>query len=120
MHTTFYLARDEYDVLAALPGRDLRKTRHRVAVGNGAMSVDEFHDALEGLVMAEVDLAGSDAPDARFEPPANFLVEVSADERFTGGRLAGTDRAGLRALLEARSVQPPEPLGPQQSAAEPG
>jgi hypothetical protein len=101
MHTSFYLSEDEYEVLTALPGDELRKTRRRVVAECGtAMSVDEFHDVLEGLVTAEVDLAAPDLPRVTFRPPDYCLAEVSADERFTGGRLAATDRATLLGLLE--------------------
>jgi hypothetical protein len=58
--------------------------------------------------MAEVDLAAPSAPKGQFVPPGAGFAEVSADERFTGGRLAGTDRATLAALLGALGVQAPE------------
>ncbi len=109
MHTSFYLSDHEYEVLAALPGHELRKTRRRVVAGSGTpMSVDEFHGALERLVTAEVDLATSDVPEGAFRPPDYCLAEVTADERFTGGQLAVTDRATLLGLLEVVRRPPPE------------
>lgn len=36
-------------------------------------------------------------------PPVPWLADVTQDERYTGGRLAGTNEAALRHLL-----QPPE------------
>ena len=101
LHTSFYLSPGEYEVLAALPGDELRKTRRRVVAECGSpMSVDEFHDALEGLVTAEVDLGAPDLLDATFRVPGYCVAEVTDDERFTGGRLAATDRATLQQLLE--------------------
>jgi hypothetical protein len=107
MHTTCYLSRAEYDVLAALPAHELRKTRRRASAGR-ALSVDEFHDELEGLVLAEVDLELSEPADGPFRPPDYCLAEVTADERFTGGQLAVTDRATLLGLLEVVRRPPPE------------
>ena len=50
---------------------------------------------------AEVDLAAPDTPDVTFRPPDYCLAEVSADERFTGGRLAATNRATLLGFLDS-------------------
>jgi CYTH domain-containing protein len=107
MHTSFYLSHEEYDLLAALPAHELRKTRFRVDRPDGAMSVDAFHGVLEGLVLAEVDLALPGAPEGSFEPPAFCVTEVSDDERFTGGRLAGADAAAARLLVELGRRPPP-------------
>ena len=91
MHTTMYLERDEYELLAALGAHVLRKTRHQLEHGGVVMSVDVFHDELEGLVLAEIDF-GDDAVAANeFTPPPFCVAEVTTDERFTGGRLARAD-----------------------------
>ena len=108
MHTTIYLSRDEYEVLAVLPHHLLRKTRHSLALAETTLSVDAFHDALEGLVLAEVDLGDPSAQTPRFEPPTSCIVEVSGDERFTGGQLAVSDRATIvRTLAEVSGLRLP-------------
>jgi CYTH domain-containing protein len=103
MHTTLYLSRSEYEVLAVLPCRRLRKTRRHVALADGPLSVDAFHDGLVGLILAEVDLGDQGEPGRMFDPPRYCVAEVSSDERFTGGRLAATDRAAMVEVLEAVS-----------------
>jgi CYTH domain-containing protein len=103
MHTTMYLSPEEYDVFAALPHNELRKTRRAIAIPGRTMSVDAFHGALEGLVLAEVDLGNDEASLTEFQPPSYCIIEVSRDERFTGGQLALSDRAKIAATLEAVS-----------------
>lgn len=103
MHTTMYLTHEEYDGFAALPHNQLRKTRRAIAVAGRTMSVDTFHDALEGLILAEVDLGSDDGRVPEFQPPGYCVSEVSRDERFTGGQLAIADRATIAAALEAVS-----------------
>ena len=93
MHTSFYLSHDEYDVLAALPAHELRKTRFRVECPDGAMSVDAFHGVLEGLVLAEVDLALPGAP-VRVLRAARLLPHRSEPRRAVHGRPAGERRRG--------------------------
>jgi CYTH domain-containing protein len=97
-HTTLYLDAGEYDVLAALPADTVTKTRHHVPLDGGhVLAVDRFHAALDGLVLAELDL-GAD----RVLPPTlphGLGPDVTHDERFSGATLARTDGETLHALL---------------------
>jgi CYTH domain-containing protein len=80
-HTTMYLSGSEYDLLSALPGDRLTKTRWSWDVGGRTWSVDE----VAGVVLAEIELVGDgDAVDA---PPA-AVADVSHDERYSGAALA--------------------------------
>jgi CYTH domain-containing protein len=92
--TNTYLSQIEYELLAQLPGDVLRKTRHSVP----PLGVDTFGPPLDGLVLAEAEFATDDELSA-FAPPDHMVSEVTADERFTGGRLARTTRDELRAWL---------------------
>ncbi len=85
LHTSLYLDEAEWAVLAALPGRELAKTRWLLDVGEWLAAVDLFDD---GLVLLEIDFGSEDALRS-FVPPSWFGDEVTADEAFTGGRLAG-------------------------------
>ena len=99
LHTTMYLSTAEYDTLAALPADPLTKRRSWLGLAAGPrMAIDVFEGELRGLILAEVELWDEAAATA-FEPPAWVAAEVTRDERFTGGRLARTDRAGLHAAL---------------------
>jgi CYTH domain-containing protein len=93
-HTSLYLDEAEFALLAALPAATLAKRRYTVAPG----SVDEFLGDLEGLVLLEGD---------RPVDVGARGVEVTDDERFRGGALAGLDPAAARALVaEARRMLP--------------
>jgi len=83
-------------VFAALPARELRKTRHPVQEGGRTYGVDVFDGALTGLVLAEVEFETSDEMDEGWHLPAWIRRDVSDDVRFTGGALAGLaeDEAG--------------------------
>lgn len=69
-HTSMYLSSAEFELLAQLPAND------------------EFRGSLTGLVIAEFDSRALDAPSV---PLLEYLsVEVTDDERFSGGALAAT------------------------------
>jgi CYTH domain-containing protein len=92
--TTAYLNADEYELLAVLPAAALTKTRYSLP----PMGVDVFEGELEGLVLMEAEF-GSDDEILTFVPPTSCGAEVTADPRFTGGRLAVATRADLEAWL---------------------
>lgn len=92
--TSLYLSAPEYDLLRRLPAERLDKVRRSVA----PLGVDEFFDRHRGLVLAEAEF-DSDEEMAAFRRPEWVMVEVTEDERFTGGRLARTSRAELIHLL---------------------
>jgi hypothetical protein len=99
--TNLYLSRAEYDLLLALPGADLGKTR----LSYPPYVVDIFGPPRRGLVLAEVEL-GTDDELAACPPPPGSVAEVTADDRFTGGRLAVTPRAELLSWLAEYGVSP--------------
>ena len=85
--TSIYLSPEEFALLAGLPGKRLRKTRHRLALEGGAtMSVDRFEGPLEGLILAEKEFETAEAL-AAFPMPDFAIREVTDDPRYTGGAL---------------------------------
>ena len=88
--TNIYLSVEEYEFLSRLGGHLLRKRRHRVP----PFGVDVFLPPLEGLFLAEAEF-DSDEAMADCTLPAGAVAEVTGDIRFTGGRLALTDRTAL-------------------------
>jgi CYTH domain-containing protein len=97
-HSSLYLDESEYEILSSLPGRALTKTRWSIDVGDRLGAVDAFEGALAGLLMLEVEL-GDDQDFQGFQPPEWVGEEVTYDERFTGGALAGLTSAELNAAL---------------------
>ena len=87
MHTSLYLDRDEFELLAALPGQDLVKVRWAIDLYGEDGLVDVFEGDLLGLVMLEVDLKSANRL-AGFSPPDWAGPEVTHDEAFNGGVLS--------------------------------
>ncbi len=73
-------------LLAAVdPGSRIEKVRYRVEDRARAWDVDVFAGALDGLILAEAELARADEPVAL---PPWIGEEVTADERYRNSRLA--------------------------------
>lgn len=83
---TAYLSADEYRTLSSLPALLLEKTRFRVAVGADEFSVDSFGGALEGLMLAEIEMEDDVALRSLPDPPW-AVRDVSDDPRYQGGHL---------------------------------
>ena len=85
--TSIYLSDEEFRLLSVLPGRRLRKVRHRLAsIDAVVLSVDTFEGPLAGLVLAEAEFE-SEAAMMAFPSPDFAVGEVTDDWRYTGGRL---------------------------------
>ncbi|MDI1283295.1 MAG: hypothetical protein PSV46_02765 [Reyranella sp.] len=86
--TSIYLPEHEFAVLAAaLPGRRIRKIRHRLKAPPGVvLSADEFQGELAGLRMVEAEF-DTEARMAAFTMPDFAIREVTDDPRFGGGHL---------------------------------
>ncbi len=85
--TSVYLADAEFALLRGLPGRVLKKTRHRLESAAGVtMSIDRFEGPLEGLILAEAEFETAEAL-AAFPMPDFAVREVTGDPRYRGGTL---------------------------------
>ena len=86
--TSIYLPENEFAILAAvLPGRRIRKIRHRLKAPPGVvLSADEFQGELLGLRMVEAEF-DTDERMAGFAMPDFAIREVTDDPRFGGGYL---------------------------------
>lgn len=83
--TNIYLSAEEHHRLAGLPGATLHKTRHLVEVGASTFAVDRFEGSLDGLWLAEAEVATRD--DA-LDLPDWIGTEVTGDDRYAGASLA--------------------------------
>jgi adenylate cyclase len=77
-------------------GRRIVKTRYLVEHDASTIEVDDYHDALAGLMTAEVEFPSEAASDA-FDPPPWLGREVTGDPRYANQTLA---TQGLPAELE--------------------
>lgn len=92
--TTFYLVREEFEVLSSLPAKTLSKIRHSVP----PFGIDVFEGMLRGLILAEAEFQ-SDEEAASLAVPSFTAGEVTTDPRFTGGSLAVAKRDDLQRWL---------------------
>lgn len=102
LHTTTYLDDAEWAVLSTCGGRELVKRRHQWplsgarAPGPGLVAnIDVFENARAGLVLAEIDLGDRPVPQD-LQPVLersglSVTAEVTDDEAYTGGALAGAE-----------------------------
>jgi CYTH domain-containing protein len=81
--TNFYLDDGEWALLAALPARTLRKTRHLVHRDGLRVAVDEHED---GTLVAEID--DREQPARSVPEWLDVVADVSDDEAWTGAGLA--------------------------------
>lgn len=93
--TNIYLTVAEHEMLAALPAASLTKRRHRWAVDGHDLVVDELLGRWSGLVLAELE---HDAEAAR--PVVADAVDVTGDDRFSGGALAAASDDEVVAVLD--------------------
>jgi CYTH domain-containing protein len=88
------LSPSEYELLDALPGDRLRKTRYYHLDRGRVFSIDVFEGELDGLILCETEAEGLEEL-MSIEPPPYTGREVTADPFFTGGNLCRTSRADL-------------------------
>jgi CYTH domain-containing protein len=98
--TNMYLTEREFKLFRQLNGEELSKIRWRWAVRGIGFSVDEFGGHLQGLVLAEIELALDQAG-----PPVPPLAvaDVTEDDRFSGGRLASMNTREAKEFMASVS-----------------
>ena len=98
-----YLTPREHAIMAALPGRPLRKRRYGIAWSGVNFGVDVFEGGLAGLILCEAEADTLDAVRC-IEFPPWATREVTADFFFSGGNLAQVTAEALgKRLLELHS-----------------
>ncbi len=101
-HTTLYLSQNEFELFDGLKTRLLEKRRSIFNLGDCQFALDEFEGELAGLFLVEVDLGSSGGEHPAL--PFKQLIEVTLDERFSGGKLATTSSLDLQSLLREYGV----------------
>lgn len=102
-HTSMYINSEEFELLASLPTKRVEKTRSLSPIGQSTLAVDVFGGELRGLVMAEIDTGVSLLmPDSL---PIDISLDVTNDERFTGGELARMTATQLQDLFREYGVK---------------
>jgi CYTH domain-containing protein len=105
--TNIYLSEAEFQLLGQLDGAVLSKTRWQWSVAKRVFSVDQFGGALEGIVLAEIELPLDAEPAA---PPPLMVADVTEDDRFSGSRLAVLTRSEATDLVRIVATLPGQPI----------
>jgi CYTH domain-containing protein len=84
--TNMYLTETEYNLLAALEAKVLKKKRYPYSLPNFSLSIDVFEGRHQGLFLAEMELENK-AEGSEFVLPSFILKDVTQDRFFTGGNL---------------------------------
>jgi CYTH domain-containing protein len=88
------LTQEQFDELWPLTeGARVEKTRYRVPSGDLTIEIDVFGNALNGMVMAEIEFE-STAQSEEFEPPEWLGSEVTGDHAYENESLALHGRPG--------------------------
>ncbi|MFP4089763.1 MAG: CYTH domain-containing protein [Cyclobacteriaceae bacterium] len=89
------LSEVQFQVLWPLTeGRRLSKTRYELPYQQLTIEVDIFEEALQGLMLAEVEFSSVEAGRS-FQAPEWMGREVTEDERFTNSHLAASQLVPL-------------------------
>ena len=91
------MAREEYNLpltenayrhlLEKKDGKVIRKTRYRIPLPPYTVELDVFHEAMDGLVLAEIEFPTVEEALA-FEMPDWFLKDVTNDRRYHNSVMA--------------------------------
>ena len=98
LEQTIKLAQEEFDVLAQVEGKRVKKTRYYLEYRGRTLEVDVFHGALGGLVLVDVEFDSIEEKD-HFEMPDFCLIEVTQAEFLAGGMLCGKSYGDIEADL---------------------
>lgn len=81
------------ELLALNNGPTIKKQRMYIRYGGLTIELDTFKDALEGLIVAEVEFPTDRYP---FNPPSWFGEEITGDKRYTNANLVKTQKVPKR------------------------
>lgn len=95
---TIPLTKDEFDELATLKGKRVRKIRYYFEEEGATYEIDVFQDALEGLVLVDVEF-NSNEEKTKFLPPNWVLADVTQENFVAGGVLSGKSYADIESDL---------------------
>ena len=100
IETTIPLTAEEFADLEKLEGKRVHKTRYYYNESSIDYEVDVFQDALQGLVLVDIEFKIL-AEKAAFVAPNWLLVEVTQEKFIAGGMLCGKSYDDIEGRLHA-------------------
>lgn len=101
---TIHLSKEEFEELAQLEGKRLRKIRHYYPWNNRTAEIDIYLDDLAGLAVVDFEFNSREEKD-KFEMPEFCLFDVTQEKLFAGGILAGKKYSDIEQFLEKHNYK---------------
>ncbi|MEM3154755.1 MAG: hypothetical protein QW165_04295 [Candidatus Woesearchaeota archaeon] len=95
---TIVLSKEEFDELARLEGKRVRKIRHYYDYNGINTEIDIFQDSLKGLVLVDVEFVCEEDKNC-FQMPEFCLADVTQEKLFAGGMLCGKTYSDIELFL---------------------
>jgi CYTH domain-containing protein len=95
---TIPLTKEEFNELATIQGKRVRKIRYYYEESGTTYEIDVFQDSLEGLVLVDVEFNSNDEK-AKFIPPEWTLADVTQEKFIAGGVLCGKSYRDIESQL---------------------
>lgn len=96
---TIDLSKQEYDALAQLPNKYIRKIRYYVPYNWLTLEIDLFQDNLDWLILMDIEFPDIETMET-FSLPDFCLIDVSQNPAFAGGMLCGKNYSSLLWLIK--------------------
>lgn len=101
---TINLSEEEYNELAKLEGKRLRKIRYTYYVNGRVADIDVFKDKLEGLILVDFEFDNKEDKE-NFTTPDFCLKDVTDEKFIAGGMLCGKSYEDIRPELEKHGYE---------------
>ncbi len=102
---TIALTKAEFEALAPGDARRFVKRRYYCIIEGHAAEVDVYLEALEGLAVVDFEFETDEAMQS-LSMPAICLADVTQEETFAGGMLAGKSYEDIEPVLEKYKYKP--------------
>ncbi len=95
---TIPLSEEEFNELAQIKGKRLRKKRYFYPFQRKIAEIDIYLDDLEGLGLADIEFNNKKEKD-KFQIPDFCLVDITQEKFIAGGMLAGKKYSDIQSFL---------------------
>jgi CYTH domain-containing protein len=102
---TIALTEEEFASLNTADAKRFAKRRYYCEIDGQKAEVDVYHEALTGLAIVDFEFDNDEAM-AAFNPPSICLADVTQENTFAGGKLAGKTYEELKIILDRYNYKP--------------
>ena len=102
---TIELTKEEFEVLARVPGKRVHKVRYYSKKGSERIEIDIFQGHLKGLVLVDVEFLSEEEKD-KSAMPEFCLADVTQEKEVAGGMLCGKSYSDIEKFLKRYGYKP--------------